>query len=179
MTSVTACLGRPRRKPATAHSGSPSKFHLPHEQPITPFVIANHRGEPFAIDTDTRRRHLHILGQTGTGKTTLLKHLIAQDLRAGHGLAVIDPLGGLAHAVLELIPPSRAHEVFFLDTNDLSRPVAFNVLEHVHPDRRAGVADDVVSAFIHIFGETAVGDRSQQVLRNSVRALLRSEEPHV
>ncbi len=112
-----------------------------------------------------------MVGQTGTGKTTFLKHMIAADLAAGRGLAVIDPLGGLAQAVLELVPPQR-EAVFYLDTNDLSRPVAFNVLEDVHPDRRATVADDIVAAFVHIWGEAAVGDRSQQVLRNSVRALL-------
>ncbi|MGH9806762.1 MAG: type IV secretory system conjugative DNA transfer family protein [Terriglobia bacterium] len=145
---------------------------MPRERNSDELIIAFHQGEPFAIDAETRRRHLHLIGQTGTGKTTLLKHLIAQDLRAGRGVAVIDPLGGLAQAVLKLVPASRTHDVFYLDANNLSRPVAFNVLDEPDPDRHATTADDVVAAFVHIFGPEAVGDRSQQVLRNSVRALL-------
>ena len=66
----------------------------------------------------------------------------------------------------------RAHELVYLDPTDLERPIGFNVLDSVHPDKHALVADDIVSAFLHIWGATAVGDRSQQVLRNSIRALM-------
>jgi hypothetical protein len=81
-------------------------------------------------------------------------------------------LGHLADAVLALVPSSRTHEVVHIDAADLERPVAFNPLQRAHPDRHAVIADDIVSAFVHIWGENAVGDRSQQVLRNSVRALM-------
>ena len=127
-----------------------------------------------ALDDATRRRHLHVVGQTGTGKSTLLQHMIAQDLAAGRGVAVIDPLGNLAQAVLGLVPSHRAHELVYLNPTDLERPIGFNVLEQVHPDKHAVVADDIVSAFVHIWGATAVADRSQQVLRNSIRALMDS-----
>ena len=87
-------------------------------------------------------------------------------------MAVIDPLGNLAQAVLGLVPSHRAHELVYLNPTDLERPIGFNVLEQVHPDKHAVVADDIVSAFVHIWGATAVADRSQQVLRNSIRALM-------
>jgi hypothetical protein len=129
------------------------------------------RGAVF-LSADTRARHLHVIGQTGTGKSTLLLNLIAQGLAAGEGLAVLDPLGGLAQAAFSYVPSHRAHELVYLDPTDLERPIGFNVLDRVPLDRRATLADDVVSAFIHVWGETAVGDRSQQVLRNAIRALL-------
>ncbi len=72
----------------------------------------------------------------------------------------------------------RAHELVYLDPTDLERPIGFNVLDRVHPDKHALVADDIVSAFLHIWGATAVGDRSQQVLRNSIRALLFAPSAH-
>jgi len=135
-------------------------------------VIATHAGEPFYLSDDTRRRHIHVAGQTGTGKTTFIRNLIAQDLVAGRGVCVIDPLGHLAKSVLELVPSHRTHEVVYLDASDLERPIAINPLEQTHPDQHAVVADDIVSAFVHIWGPEAVGDRSQQVLRNAIRALM-------
>ena len=48
------------------------------------------------LDPDARRRHLYVVGQTSTGKSTLLLNLIAQDLAAGQGLAVLDPHRDLA-----------------------------------------------------------------------------------
>jgi DNA helicase HerA-like ATPase len=148
---------------------------LSHEPRHTRFVIAAHDGEPLALDDDTRLRQFYIIGQTGTGKTTLIKHMVAQDLAAGSGIALIDPLGQLAEAVLALVPARRAHELAYLNPTDLERPIGLNVLENAHSDEHANIADDILAAFIHIWTKEAVGDHSQQVLRNSIRALLYSQ----
>lgn len=124
------------------------------------------------MDGGARLRHLYVIGATGTGKSWLMRHLIAQDLAAGEGVTIIDPLGDLATAVLSLVSLERAPHLIYINPADLERPVGFNVLDRVAPDGRALVADEVVSAFIHIFGEIAIGDRTQQVLRNSLRALM-------
>jgi DNA helicase HerA-like ATPase len=50
-------------------------------------------GDLVMLDPEERRRHLYIVGQTGTGKSTLLLNLIAQDLAAGEGFALLDPHG--------------------------------------------------------------------------------------
>jgi hypothetical protein len=135
-------------------------------------IATQSTGEILALSDSARRRHVHLVGQTGTGKTTLIKNMIAQDLAAGRGVGIIDPLGHLADSLLALVPPHRTHEVVYLDAGDIERPIGFNVLEQAHVDRHAVIADDVVGAFLHIWGSIAVGDRSQQVLRNSIRALL-------
>jgi hypothetical protein len=129
-------------------------------------------GEHFAISAAARMRHLHFVGQTGTGKSNALLHLIAQHLAAGAGAALLDPHGDLAEQALAFIPKARAHELVYLNPADLERPIGFNVLERVPLDLRALTADGIVAAFIHIWGETSVGARSQQVLRNSLRALM-------
>ena len=145
---------------------------MPQASDRNDLVLATHDGEILTLGDQARRRHTHIIGGTGSGKTTLIRNLIAQDLAAGRGVGLIDPLGHLAEATLALVPPHRAHEVVYLNAADFERPLGFNVLEAIDVDRHALVADDVVSAFVKIFGESAVGTRSQQVLRNSVRALL-------
>jgi ABC-type ATPase involved in cell division len=63
------------------------------------------------LDPDTRRRHLYVVGQISTGKSTLLLNLIAQDLAPGQGLAVLDPHGDLAETVLLHVPRNRSNVI--------------------------------------------------------------------
>jgi DNA helicase HerA-like ATPase len=72
--------------------------------------------EKLGIRPDDRRRHLAIIGKTGMGKTTLLHHLMASDVRSGHGLALLDPHGDLADALLAAIPSRRTNVVVQPDT---------------------------------------------------------------
>src|SRR3954451_25456091 len=88
-------------------------------------IIGTTNGNNFDLSDDARARHLHVVGQTGTGKSTLLENMIAADLAAGHGVGVIDPHGSLAEAVLRLVPPSRFHQVRYLNPAD-PMPVPFN-----------------------------------------------------
>lgn len=81
------------------------------------------------IPEDTRRQHTYIIGQTGTGKTTLMKTMILSDMKAGNGLAVIDPHGELYNDLLEMIPVERKEDVVLLDPSDVEFPVGFNLLE--------------------------------------------------
>lgn len=126
---------------------------------------------PAYLSQADRRRHLHIIGQTGAGKSTALLNLLAQDLAIGRGVALLDPHGDLAEQTLALIPPRRAHELVYINPADLSRPVGFNVLARVPEDVRPLIADGVVSAFRHVWAESW-GPRLEHFLLNSVRALL-------
>lgn len=128
-------------------------------------------GGHFGIGQADRRRHLHIIGQTGSGKSTLLENLLAQDLALDRGVGVIDPHGSLAERTLALVPSRRAHQLVYLDAA-ADRPLALNFIGGIPPMKRARAAEDIVASFVHIWGEIAVGNRSQQVLRNSVRALM-------
>lgn len=94
---------------------------------------------PLALDLEARLRHLHVLGPTGTGKSTLLVNLVAQDLLAGHGVVLIDPKGDLVESVLERVPPARASDVVVLDPTDEQRPVGLNPL-----GAAVGISDEVV-----------------------------------
>ena len=123
------------------------------------------------LDPEERRRHLYIVGQTGTGKSTLLLNLIAQDLAAGAGLALLDPHGDLAEAVLLHVPRDRTNDLVYLNPADAERPIGFNPLSGVPEDLKPIVADGVVSAFRHVWPESW-GPRLDYILTNAVRALL-------
>jgi hypothetical protein len=128
-------------------------------------------GEPVMLDPEERRRHVYLVGQTGTGKSTLLLNLIAQDLAAGEGLALLDPHGDLAEAVLNYVPKVRTDDLVYINPADIERPIGFNPLSCVPHDLKPIVADGVVSAFRHVWPESW-GPRLDYILTNAVRALL-------
>lgn len=128
---------------------------------------------PVMLALDDRRRHLHLMGKTGTGKTTLLKTLMFDDLRTGGNFALLDPLGGLAEAVIDAVPKARNDEVIYFDPSDLEHPIGFNPLDRVPPDQRHLVADHLLAAFAHIWGASLEDTpRLVYVLYNGIRLLL-------
>lgn len=132
-------------------------------------------GASVYIDEIARGRHTYISGQTGTGKSALLRNIAAQIAIAGEGLAFFDPHGDIASELLTDIPRWRAHELCIIDLADLSASVGLNFLAEKDPNKRALRVDNIVQSFVSIFGETAVGDRSQALLRNSLLALMAGE----
>src|SRR5271169_2608533 len=97
-------------------------------------IGARTSGESVMLDPEERRRHLYIVGQTGTGKSTLLLNLIAQDPAAGEGLALLDPHGDLAEAVLMHLPRDRTNDLVYVNSADTERPIGFNPLSAVPED---------------------------------------------
>ena len=125
----------------------------------------------FGILPEDRRRHLAIVGKTGMGKTTLLHHLILSDIRAGRGVALLDPHGDLCDSLLASIPRERTNDVILFDAADAMHPLSFNLLHCPRPEQRPLVASGIVSSFKKLYGDFW-GPRMEHILRNAVLALL-------
>lgn len=123
------------------------------------------------LDGQARLQHLHIIGRTGTGKTTLMHNLLAQDIYINHGIALLDPHGDLAFDLLDAIPRSRTRTVIYFNPSDLSRPIGFNPLVNVPMERRAVAADGMLAAFKHQWADSW-GPRLEHILFNALRLLL-------
>jgi hypothetical protein len=145
----------------------------------SPTVIGqtNFRNESrfFGIKQHDRRQHMYLVGKTGTGKSTLLKNLILQDIRAGHGVGMIDPHGDLVTDLLAFVPAERISQVVYVNPADQEFPVGFNILEAVDPLLRPLVASHVVSVLKHIWSESW-GPRLEYILSNAVHTLLEAPE---
>jgi hypothetical protein len=92
--------------------------------------------KPVRLGMEDRRRHIYVTGQTGTGKTTLLKSMILEDMRKGEGLCVVDPHGDLYQELLECIPASRVRDVVLFDPSDTENPAGINMLEYKEESER-------------------------------------------
>ncbi|MCK4919157.1 MAG: DUF87 domain-containing protein, partial [Candidatus Pacebacteria bacterium] len=123
------------------------------EKDITYFAKTNFRGTDhvFGIKEDDRRRHTYVIGKTGMGKTNLLENMIISDIKAGRGVAVIDPHGDLAEAVLNFVPASRINDVVYFNPADVDYPIAFNVMEQVDSKYRHLVASGLIGVFKKIW----------------------------
>ena len=95
------------------------------DHPISILGTTSFRGthRPFGITQEDRLGHMWILGKTGTGKSTLLTHLIVQDLEAHRGYMVLDPHGDLVEAVLDLVPANRVAETIYFNPADLTMQI--------------------------------------------------------
>ena len=130
--------------------------------------------KPFGISHLDRRQHLYVIGKTGTGKTTLLRNLICQDIERGNGVALIDPHGDLAEEILDSIPSWRADHVLYFNPADSDFPVGFNLVRSSVASRKYLEASAVVGAFKHIWRDSW-GPRLEYILYAGVAALMECE----
>lgn len=127
------------------------------------------RSVAIAPDEDSFR-HLHVIGPTGSGKTSLATSLICGDLAAGHGAIVVDPKGDLVSGILDRIPPHRARDLILLDPMDRTQPVGFNLLAGAGAPEVA--ADQVVALFKGLY-PAFWGPRTDDILRAAALTLTR------
>lgn len=129
-------------------------------------------GHSVGLSVVDARQHIHLLGATGSGKSTLMCHLILDDIRAGRGVVVIDPKGDLAVDVLDRLPATVADRVVLIDP-DQPHGATLNPLVGVDHDL---VVDNVVSIFAKIF-QRHWGPRIDDVLRVACLTLMRHPKP--
>ncbi len=140
---------------------------------ITVFAETTYRNQSrkFGIKTDDRRRHMYLIGKTGMGKSTIQENMIIEDIRAGRGVAVVDPHGDLAEKVIKFIPEHRINDVIYFNPADQEYPIAFNIVEHVDPSVRHLVASGLIGVFQKLWAESW-GPRLEYILRNAILAVL-------
>jgi len=128
----------------------------------------------FGIKRDDRRRHMYIIGKTGMGKTKLMENLIINDIKAGEGVALIDPHGESFEFILNRIPKERMKDVIIFNPADTQYPVAFNPMEVIDESLKIQTAAGIVGTFKKIFGYSW-GPRLEYIFNYTVLALLDTE----
>jgi type IV secretory pathway TraG/TraD family ATPase VirD4 len=128
--------------------------------------------QPVEIPASERRRHVYVIGQTGTGKSTLLRNLILQDIDEGRGVGFIDPHGDVAEELLDCIPPHRTDHVAYFNPADLEYPVGLNPLQKTHRDMHHLVVDSIIATLKSIWGDVWGTGRMQYVMHHTLSALL-------
>jgi len=174
-------------------------FHLPNKTVETPHIfwlnakrapapmlipesglflgLSKYRGveRPIFIGDDDRRRHMYVIGKTGTGKSQLLEELVMQDINAGKGVAVIDPHGDLITGIMSRMPVSRAEDVIYFDPSDTERPMGFNMLEAVTEEQKHFVVTSIVGLMYKLYDPMKtgiIGPRFEHAIRNAMLTVM-------
>lgn len=135
------------------------------------------RGQEVSVrmTDEDRRRHLYIIGQTGTGKSTLMKAMLRQDIENGKGICLIDPHGEFAEFVLSIVPQKRADDIIYFDPGDIERPIGLNMLEMdpTHPEQKTMIIDELFGIMDKLYNlkETG-GPMFEKYFKNSLYLLL-------
>lgn len=137
---------------------------------------------PVYLKESDRRRHVYMVGKTGTGKSMLLLNMIAQDIENGSGLCLVDPHGDLTNAVLQHIPRNRVDDVILFDPADKERVAGLNFLQATADDDESEkdyLIQEVISMISRMvdYDIGMYGPIAQQMTRISCRTLMALETP--
>jgi len=137
------------------------------------FARTEYKNKPatFGIKREDRRKHMYLVGKTGTGKSTMVANMVINDIRNGEGAAIIDPHGDLVHVLLDYIPSYRINDVAYLDPSDPEYSFHLNPLEIENEAQREIVASGIVSIFYKLYSHSW-GPRLEYILRNTILTLL-------
>ncbi|MFH0979809.1 MAG: DUF87 domain-containing protein [Candidatus Roizmanbacteria bacterium] len=130
---------------------------------------------PVHIGFEDRRRHIYIIGKTGTGKSVLLEDMAIQDIKAGYGVCVIDPHGDLIDNIVKFIPPNRAEDVVYFDPSDVERPMGLNLLEARTEDQKHFLTTSIINLMYKLYDPQRtgiIGPRFEHAVRNAMLTVM-------
>lgn len=141
---------------------------------INVFAQTTYKNHPvkYGLWRADRRRHMYVIGKTGTGKSTMLANMAINDLKHDEGLCVIDPHGDLVETLLNYIPKSRINDVIYFDPADAERTVQINLFEGENVAHRELIASGIISVFHKLYAYSW-GPRLEYTLRNALLTLLK------
>ena len=180
---VTVChfptekTAQPQLKEVQA-TQAPAPLDLPEEGIILGENVFRAVRKDIRFGKEDRVRHFYVIGQTGTGKTVLLKNMIIQDIQNGDGVCYIDPHGTDIEDILANIPRERVNDVIYFDPSHMARPMGLNMLEFDprFPEQKTFVVNELLSIFNKLFDmKVAGGPAFEQYFRNA--SLLVMEHP--
>ncbi len=129
---------------------------------------------PVYLSDEDRQRHVYIVGATGTGKSWLMRDMIMQDIRAGHGVCFID-VHDTYEQIMELMPPERAEDVIYFDPSNTARPMGLNIMEAYTEEQKHYIVASIIGLFYKLYDphQTGiVGPRLEHNIRNAMLTVM-------
>lgn len=135
--------------------------------------------KPIRLSENDRRRHMYVVGQTGTGKSTFIENLALQDMIEGRGFAFVDPHGDAAERLLGMVPKERTEDVVYFCPADMDYPAGLNLFEYHTPEQKDFLIQEVISMLYKLYDpqhQGIIGPRYEHIFRNCALLLMADPE---
>jgi hypothetical protein len=131
--------------------------------------------KPIRLGLGDRQRHMYVVGQTGTGKSTFLEDLAFQDMQKGNGFAFVDPHGDTAERLLGMVPKDRAEDVIYFSPAEMDYPMGLNLFEFETPDQKDFLIQEVLNMLYKLYDphrQGIMGPRYEHLFRNAALTVM-------
>ncbi len=131
--------------------------------------------KPIRIALTDRQRHMYVVGQTGTGKSTFLENLALQDMLSGNGFAFVDPHGDTAEKLLAMVPRERTEDIIYFCPADMDYPMGLNLFEFKTPDQKDFLIQEALNMLYKLYDpqhQGIMGPRYEHLFRNAALTVM-------
>jgi hypothetical protein len=149
--------------------------NIPEEGLLLGYNVFRGAKKPIRLDLMDRQRHMYVVGQTGTGKSTYLENLALQDMLNGNGFAFVDPHGDVAEKLLSMVPKERTEDVIYFCPSDMDYPMGLNLFEYNNPDQKDFLVQEALNMLQKLYDPThqgIMGPRYEHIFRNAALAIM-------
>lgn len=135
--------------------------------------------KPVRLSLQDRQRHMYVVGQTGTGKSTFLENLALQDMLSGNGFAFVDPHGDTAERILSMVPKERTEDIIYFSPADMAYPMGLNIFEYDTPDQKDFLIQEALNMLYKLYDPQhtgIMGPRYEHLFRNAALTVMADPE---
>jgi hypothetical protein len=153
--------------------------NIPEDGMLLGYNIFRGAKKPIRLAEHDRQRHMYVVGQTGTGKSTFLEDLALQDMLNGNGFAFVDPHGDTAEKLLSMVPKERTEDVIYFSPADMDYPMGLNLFEFDTPDQKDFLIQETLNMLQKLYDPThqgIMGPRYEHIFRNAALAVMADPE---
>lgn len=149
--------------------------NIPEEGLLLGYNLFRGAKKPIRLSLHDRQRHMYVVGQTGTGKSTFLENLALQDMLNGNGFAFVDPHGDTAEKLLSMVPKDRTEDVIYFSPADMDYPMGLNLFEYNNPDQKDFLIQEALNMLQKLYDpqhQGIMGPRYEHLFRNAALTIM-------
>jgi hypothetical protein len=149
--------------------------NVPEEGLLLGYNLFRGAKKPIRLALGDRQRHMYVVGQTGTGKSTFLENLALQDMLNGNGFAFVDPHGDTAEKLLSMVPKERTEDVIYFSPADMDHPMGLNLFEYNNPDQKDFLIQEALNMLYKLYDpqhQGIMGPRYEHLFRNAALTIM-------
>ncbi|MCA9326559.1 ATP-binding protein [Candidatus Saccharibacteria bacterium] len=149
--------------------------NIPEEGMLLGYNVFRGAKKPIRLALQDRQRHMYVVGQTGTGKSTYLENLALQDMLNGNGFAFVDPHGDTAEKLLAMVPKERTEDLIYFCPSDMDYPMGVNLFEFENADQKDFLIQEALNMLQKLYDpnhQGMMGPRYEHMFRQAALTIM-------